>query len=87
MVAGGAGVTLLPHLAVPLENRRDALRIRAFVDFLRHAYAQPGYWRKLLAKELGLGPDDYEPYGRGKAKLDLALLTRAAPVRAHPCAL
>ena len=30
MVAGGAGVTLLPNLAVSVENRRDALRIRPF---------------------------------------------------------
>lgn len=30
MVAGGAGVTLLPSVAVPLENRHDALRIRPF---------------------------------------------------------
>lgn len=30
MTAGGAGVTLLPSLAVPLENRRDALRLRPF---------------------------------------------------------
>ncbi len=26
-----------------------------------------------VAAELGLGPDDYEPYGRGKAKLSLSL--------------
>ena len=26
-----------------------------------------------VATELGLGPDDYEPYGRGKAKLSLSL--------------
>jgi formate--tetrahydrofolate ligase len=30
-----------------------------------------------VAKDLGLGPDDYLPYGRGKAKLDLSLLERA----------
>jgi LysR family transcriptional regulator, hydrogen peroxide-inducible genes activator len=30
MAAGGAGVTLLPTLAVALENRRDALRVRPF---------------------------------------------------------
>lgn len=29
-----------------------------------------------VAEELNLGPDDYIPYGRGKAKLDLALLRR-----------
>ena len=31
-----------------------------------------------VAKDLGLSADDYEPYGRGKAKLDLALLERGA---------
>jgi LysR family hydrogen peroxide-inducible transcriptional activator len=30
MAAGGAGVTLLPSLAVDIENRRDALRVRPF---------------------------------------------------------
>ena len=30
-----------------------------------------------VAKELGLGTEDYEPYGRGKAKLALDLLSRA----------
>ena len=30
-----------------------------------------------VAKDLGLSEGDYEPYGRGKAKLDLALLQRA----------
>lgn len=30
-----------------------------------------------VAEELGLGPDDYVPYGRGKAKLDLGLLARS----------
>jgi formate--tetrahydrofolate ligase len=31
-----------------------------------------------VAEELGLTPDDYIPYGRGKAKLELALLERPA---------
>jgi formate--tetrahydrofolate ligase len=31
-----------------------------------------------VAAELNLGPDDYLPYGRGKAKLDLGLLERPA---------
>jgi formate--tetrahydrofolate ligase len=31
-----------------------------------------------VAKELGLGPEDYEPYGRGKAKLDLGVLAQPA---------
>jgi len=29
-----------------------------------------------VARDLGLGADDYVPYGRGKAKLDLSLLAR-----------
>jgi LysR family hydrogen peroxide-inducible transcriptional activator len=32
MVAGGAGVTLLPELAVPTEAARSGLRVRAFSD-------------------------------------------------------
>ena len=32
--------------AVFAQRRHLPLRIRAFVDFLRHTYAQPGYWRK-----------------------------------------
>lgn len=32
MVSSGAGVTLLPSLAVPLENRRGQLAIRPFVE-------------------------------------------------------
>ena len=32
--------------AVFAQKRHLPLRIRAFVDFLRHTYAQPGYWRK-----------------------------------------
>jgi formate--tetrahydrofolate ligase len=31
-----------------------------------------------VAEDLGLGPDDYVPYGRGKAKLELSLLERPA---------
>jgi formate--tetrahydrofolate ligase len=31
-----------------------------------------------VAKDLGLGPDDYVPYGRGKAKLALGLLAQPA---------
>ena len=30
MVGGGRGVTLLPKLAVPVENRRGQLAVRAF---------------------------------------------------------
>ena len=32
--------------AVFAQRRHLPLRIRAFVDFLRRSYAQPGYWRK-----------------------------------------
>ena len=32
MVAGGAGVTLLPRLAVPTEATRSGLKIRRFAD-------------------------------------------------------
>ncbi len=32
--------------AVFAQRRHLPLRIRAFVDFLRHSYAQPGYWRQ-----------------------------------------
>ena len=46
--------TVLDHYAAPgndiyavfAQRRHLPLRIRAFVDFLRHTYAQPGYWRK-----------------------------------------
>ncbi|HEU4372250.1 MAG TPA: LysR family transcriptional regulator [Telluria sp.] len=33
--------------AVFAQRRHLPLRIRAFVDFLRHTYNQPGYWRKV----------------------------------------
>ena len=50
----GELVTLLDEFAAPgndiyavfAQRRHLPLRIRAFVDFLRHAYAQPDYWRK-----------------------------------------
>jgi DNA-binding transcriptional LysR family regulator len=32
--------------AVFAQRRHLPFRIRAFVDFLRHTYSQPGYWRK-----------------------------------------
>jgi DNA-binding transcriptional LysR family regulator len=32
--------------AVFAQRNHLPLRIRAFVDFLRRTYAQPGYWRK-----------------------------------------
>ncbi len=55
MVAGGSAVTLLPALAVPLENRRDTLHIRPF------APRKPGrtlalLWRRGSAIETTLRP-------------------------------
>ena len=54
MAAGGAGVTLLPSIAVALENRRGALTIRPFapkVPFRTIALV----WRKSAALEATLG--------------------------------
>jgi DNA-binding transcriptional LysR family regulator len=53
-IESGALVTVLDEYAAPgndiyavfAQRRHLPLRIRAFVDFLRHAYAQPHYWRK-----------------------------------------
>jgi LysR family hydrogen peroxide-inducible transcriptional activator len=55
IAAGGAGVTLLPSLAVGLENRRDALAVRDF------APKAPGrtlalVWRRGSAREATLKP-------------------------------
>jgi DNA-binding transcriptional LysR family regulator len=53
-IESGALLTVLDEFAAPgndiyavfAQRRHLPLRIRAFVDFLRHAYAQPDYWRK-----------------------------------------
>ena len=53
-IESGMLVTVLDEFAAPgndiyavfAQRRHLPLRIRAFVDFLRHAYAQPDYWRK-----------------------------------------
>ena len=53
-IEAGQLVTVLDEFAAPgndiyavfAQRRHLPLRIRAFVDFLRHAYGQPGYWRK-----------------------------------------
>jgi DNA-binding transcriptional LysR family regulator len=52
-IASGRLCTVLDDYAAPgsdihavfAQRRHLPLRIRAFVDFLRHAYSQPGYWR------------------------------------------
>jgi DNA-binding transcriptional LysR family regulator len=53
-IESGELVTVLDGFAAPgndiyavfAQRRHLPLRIRAFVDFLRHAYAQADYWRK-----------------------------------------
>ena len=53
-IDAGRLATVLDQFAAPgndiyavfAQRRHLPLRIRAFVDFLRHTYAQPGYWRK-----------------------------------------
>jgi DNA-binding transcriptional LysR family regulator len=53
-IESGKLLTVLDEFAAPgndiyavfAQRRHLPLRIRAFVDFLRHAYAQPEYWRK-----------------------------------------
>ena len=53
-IEAGRLVTVLDEFAAPgndiyavfAQRRHLPLRIRAFVDFLRHTYAQPDYWRK-----------------------------------------
>jgi DNA-binding transcriptional LysR family regulator len=53
-IEDGRLTTVLDRFAAPgndiyavfAQRRHLPLRIRAFVDFLRHTYAQPGYWRQ-----------------------------------------
>jgi DNA-binding transcriptional LysR family regulator len=53
-IEAGKLVTVLDEFAAPgndiyavfAQRRHLPLRIRAFVDFLRHAYAQPDYWNE-----------------------------------------
>lgn len=53
-IESGQLVTVLDEFSAPgndiyavfAQRRHLPLRIRAFVDFLRHAYVQPEYWRK-----------------------------------------
>jgi len=53
-IESGRLFTVLDEFAAPgndiyavfPQRRHLPLRIRAFVDFLRHAYAQPDYWRR-----------------------------------------
>ncbi|MBI1890669.1 MAG: LysR family transcriptional regulator [Burkholderiales bacterium] len=53
-IESGKLVTVLNEYAAPgndvyavfSQRRHLPLRVRAFVDFLRHAYGEPGYWKK-----------------------------------------
>jgi DNA-binding transcriptional LysR family regulator len=53
-IAAGRLVPVLDRYAAPgndiyavfAQRRHLPLRIRTFVDFLRHAYSQPDYWRE-----------------------------------------
>ncbi len=55
-IESGQLVTVLDKFAAPgnaiyamfLQRRHLPLRIRAFVDFLRHTYVTPDYWRRTL---------------------------------------
>lgn len=55
-IEAGKLVTVLDGFAAPgndiyalfVQRRHLPLRIRAFIDFLRHAYLQPDYWRQNL---------------------------------------
>lgn len=55
MAAGGAGVTLLPNLAVSLENRRDTLAVRPFAP-KAPARTLALVWRRGSARETTLKP-------------------------------
>jgi LysR family transcriptional regulator, hydrogen peroxide-inducible genes activator len=55
MVAGGAGVTLLPAMAIPVENRRAGLRIRPFAP-RAPARTIALVWRRGSALEATLRP-------------------------------
>jgi DNA-binding transcriptional LysR family regulator len=54
-IEAGRLATVLDQFAAPgndihavfAQRRHLPLRIRAFVDFLRHSYAQPDYWRSM----------------------------------------
>ena len=54
MAASETGVTLLPSLAVPVENRGDALCLRRFSDPPKRTIAL--VWRRRSALEMTLRP-------------------------------
>jgi DNA-binding transcriptional LysR family regulator len=74
----GELVTVLDKYAAPgndiyavfAQRRHLPLRIRAFVDFLRHAYAQPNYWRHpaMTSKRCGSASMFSKPAGRSASR-------------------
>jgi LysR family hydrogen peroxide-inducible transcriptional activator len=75
MVAGGAGITLLPRLAVGAENRRAHLVVRRFVDPAPHRTLALAWRRRSpLAAALGqVSATLREAYTRAEPRLEVAL--------------
>lgn len=75
MVAGGAGITLLPRLAVGAENRRAHLVVRRFVDPAPHRTLALAWRRRSpLAAALGqVSATLREAYTRVEPRLEVAL--------------
>jgi LysR family hydrogen peroxide-inducible transcriptional activator len=80
MVAGGAGITLLPRLAVRAENRRAHLVVRRFVDPAPHRTLALAWRRRSpLAAALGqVTATLREAYARAEPKLEAALGRRVS---------
>ncbi|HSL48774.1 MAG TPA: LysR substrate-binding domain-containing protein [Candidatus Deferrimicrobiaceae bacterium] len=94
MVAGGAGITLLPRLAVRAENRGAHLVVRRFVDPAPHRTLALA-WRRRSPLAAALGQVSVtlrEAYARAEPKLEAALGRRfsrgaASPRLSDPLAL
>jgi LysR family transcriptional regulator, hydrogen peroxide-inducible genes activator len=85
MVAGGAGVTLLPRLAVRAENRRAHLVVRRFEDPVPHRTLALAWRRRSpLAAALGtVSATLREVYARMEPTLETALGRPLSPRPAH----
>jgi LysR family hydrogen peroxide-inducible transcriptional activator len=75
MVSAGAGVTLLPRIALPTENRRGKLAVRRFADPAPYRTIALA-WRK--SSPLGpslrlLGGTIREAYGKAEGRLEAAI--------------
>jgi LysR family hydrogen peroxide-inducible transcriptional activator len=90
MVAGGAGITLLPRLAVRAENRRAHLAVRRFVDPAPHRTLVLAWRRRspLAAALAQVSATLREAYTLAEPKLeaslDRPLSGRAPQLRPHP---